>query len=254
MTVYNRRSYLPEAISSVICSDYADLELIVSDDASTDNSLEIAREFARQDSRIKVFAHSQNVGDYRNRNQAAKYASGKYLKYVDADDCIYRYTLGILVGYMEMFPEAGFGLSSEASEDRPFPICIPPAEIYREHFAGFGHFNRSPGSAIIKREAFEALGGFSGERMIGDYEFWLKMARYHALVKYPHGIYWNRQHPDQESKTAYARKNYRRLKEAVLGEALKHKDLPIGVDEIQQLISDNRHPGLMKRLWKKLKA
>lgn len=110
MTVYNRERYLAAAIESVLNQTFRDFELIVVDDASTDRSVVIARQF-EQDSRVQVYVNDQNLGDYPNRNKAASYARGKYLKYVDADDLIYPHCLGLMVEGMDAFPEAALGIS-----------------------------------------------------------------------------------------------------------------------------------------------
>src|SRR5690606_2521559 len=91
MTVYNREKYIAEAIKSVLASTYQNWELIIVDDQSMDNSVAIAQSFAQKDPRIQVHVNKENLGDYPNRNRAASYAKGKYLKYVDSDDLIYPY-------------------------------------------------------------------------------------------------------------------------------------------------------------------
>src|SRR5258708_31839495 len=106
MTAYNREKYIAEAIESVRNSTYANWELIIVDDLSKDNTVAIAKQYEAKDSRIKVYVNEQNLGDYPNRNQAATYARGKYLKYVDADDQLYPHGLQVVVSYMERFPEA----------------------------------------------------------------------------------------------------------------------------------------------------
>ena len=73
-TVYNRAKFLGECIESVQQSRFTDYEHIIVDDGSTDDSVEIAKRYAAQDPRIKVFVNEQNLGDYPNRNQAAKHA------------------------------------------------------------------------------------------------------------------------------------------------------------------------------------
>ena len=89
---------------------FQDFELIIVDDQSTDCSLEIAHEFASKDPRIRVYRNEENLGDYPNRNKAASYARGKYIKYLDADDMHGRFMVDIMVDAMESFPEAGYGL------------------------------------------------------------------------------------------------------------------------------------------------
>ena len=86
MPAYNAATYLPSAIQSVLDQLYSNWELLVVDDASTDSSLQIAREFAEKDSRIRVFSQSENGGVTAARNKALKMAGGDYLAFLDADD------------------------------------------------------------------------------------------------------------------------------------------------------------------------
>lgn len=86
MTSYNREEYIAQAIQSVLDSSFTNFELIIVDDGSKDQTLKIARSFAERDKRIKIYINEQNLGDYPNRNQAAKYAEGAYIKYLDSDD------------------------------------------------------------------------------------------------------------------------------------------------------------------------
>jgi glycosyltransferase involved in cell wall biosynthesis len=235
MTSYNREDYIAEAIESVLASTYQNFELIISDDASSDRTVEIANTFLKRDSRVRVFQNEANLGDYPNRNKAATYARGKYIKYLDADDVIYPFGLEIAVTFTEMYPGAGFGLGSYPDDDRPFPILVTPREIYLENFYKYHHFDRAPGSGLIKLDAFNKVGGFSGKRMIGDNEFWFKISRYYSMVKLPIDLYWNRKHPAQESQTEYAKKNYRRLREEVVKEALAHPDCPLSKEDLDKL-------------------
>ena len=235
MTAYNRQKYIAQAIESVLASTYSNLELIISDDCSTDSTVEIAREYEVNDSKIKVFANNENLGDYYNRNKAASYAKGKYIKYLDSDDIMYPHCLQVMVSAMEKFPEAGFGLSAMAQEDRPYPVCISQHDAYKEHFNGFGHFNRAPGSAIIKRDAFIKVGGFSGNRMIGDNELWFALARIFKLVKMQRDLVWDRVHKEQERQSEYA-KQYDTLLRKVLKDALSHPECPFSNEEKKQAL------------------
>ncbi len=185
-----------------------------------------------------VYENKKNLGDYPNRNKAASYAKGKYIKYLDSDDIIYPHGLGVMVDAMEKFPEACLGLSSTKDSPRPYPILLTPQEIYREHFNGYGHFNRAPGSAIIKRQSFLEIGGFSGERMIGDHQLWFTLARYFHVVKFQPDLYWSRSHEEQEQKTEFANQHYTKLMNRVRNEALNHKDSPLSKHEIGRIKKD----------------
>ena len=199
MTSFNREKYIAEAIESVLASTYQNFELIVVDDRSRDNTVKIAMSYAEKDKRVKVYINEINLGDYPNRNKAASYAKGKYLKYVDADDLIYPWGLQILVEMMECYPDAGFGLCSlDQNIHEPFPILLTPAEAYNYHYFGPGLFNKSPLSAIIKRDVFIKEEGFKSIRMAGDFEMWHRLAKKYPVIMMLHGIIWYRKHAEQE--------------------------------------------------------
>jgi len=199
MTVYNREKFIAEAIESVLASTYQNWELIIVDDQSKDRSVEIAKHYEAMDSRIKVYVNEQNLGDYPNRNQAASYAQGKYLKYVDADDLIYPYGLEQLIFYMEQFPDAGYGLCSlDQDKERTFPFQLSPIETYERHFFRTSIFHKAPLSSIIRRDIFEKNGGFTGKQHLGDFEMWLILSQQYPVVLMPHGIVWSREHGDQQ--------------------------------------------------------
>ncbi|HVG42676.1 MAG TPA: glycosyltransferase family A protein, partial [Chitinophagaceae bacterium] len=215
MTAYNRENYIGDAIESALASTYKNLELLIVDDGSKDNTVSIAMNYAAKDPMVKVYVNEKNLGDYLNRNKAASYASGKYLKYLDSDDIMYPHCLEVMVSAMEKFPEAGLGLSAVSDPYKPYPVMLTPKEAYLEYFNGSSHFDRAPGSSIIKKEAFEKVGGFSGERMIGDYDLWLRLAREFPLVKLVPDLYWSRMHEGQEFQSSYAQEQYAALRKMV---------------------------------------
>lgn len=83
--VYNCEAYLDQCISSIINQDYRNLQIVLANDGSTDNSLEICRRYAAQDSRIKVLT-DRNRGVATTRNNLLKEIEGSYFLFVDADD------------------------------------------------------------------------------------------------------------------------------------------------------------------------
>ena len=198
MTAYNRENFLAEAIESVLASSLTDFELIIVDDCSTDNTVAITKKYEALDSRVKVYVNEKNLSDYPNRNKAASYATGKYIKYWDSDDVMYAHCLQVMVAAMEKFPNAGFGLIKPhlRQYNRPYPFMIE--QPFRHFLNDTALFNNSPGSAIFKTEFFNALGGFSGIRYIGDYEFFLKCAQQAPLVIIAAFLGWDRQHEVQE--------------------------------------------------------
>lgn len=84
MTVYNGEKYIEESINSILNQTFSDFELIIVDDASTDNTLNIVRKF--NDNRIKIIKLKNNVGVGKAIIEGLKYANGEYIAKVDADD------------------------------------------------------------------------------------------------------------------------------------------------------------------------
>lgn len=199
-TVYNRAKFLGECIESVQQSRFTDYEHIIVDDGSTDDSVEIAKRYAAQDPRIKIFVNEQNLGDYPNRNQAAKHASGKYLKYLDADDLHGPWILNVMVDAMEQFPDAGVGLFAHGKGSTHFAHCLSPDEAFTAHYKeGVRIFSRSPLGAIIRTSAFRELGGFPEHQHVGDHEFWHTIGSVHPTVVMPSKLAHYRIHEDQQS-------------------------------------------------------
>ena len=227
-TVYNREKYLAECIESVLASSYQDWELIMVDDQSTDASVAIAERYAAKDQRIHVYVNEQNLGDYPNRNQAAAYAKGKYLKYLDADDLIYPHGLQIMVETMEAHPQCALGISQEVAEDfQPYPFVMTPQETFQREFLQRGVLGLGPTGTIIRRDAFERLGGFSGTRYIGDTELWYKLAMQYPVLKMVPGLIYWRQHEEQQIKMEKKDINVIKLRFQHTMNTLKEVDLPL---------------------------
>ncbi len=86
--IYNSSSFVGETFKSVLNQTFQDWEWIIVDDCSTDNSFGIVSDYAKQDSRIKVFRLEKNSGTAVARNTGLKHASGRYITFLDSDDLL----------------------------------------------------------------------------------------------------------------------------------------------------------------------
>ncbi|SRR5579875_741073 len=84
--VFNGERHLAECLESVLAQDFPDLEILVADDGSSDGSLEIIRQFAARDPRIRWWKNPRNFGLTANANVCLKAARGEYVKFVHQDD------------------------------------------------------------------------------------------------------------------------------------------------------------------------
>ena len=233
MTAYNRENYIAEAIESVLASTYTNFELLISDDASTDNTLAIAQMYERKDSRIKVYENKINKGDYPNRNIVASYAKGKYIKYIDSDDIIFSNGLKKMVESMELFPEAAFGISQFVFDKSiAYPQLISPEQAYKQHYYGYELLRYGPVGVIINREIFMKENGFNKDRYISDTELWLRLSAIYPIVKIePDVVFW-RKHGKQEFNYGMNNFSYLRLAYPVYMKSLQSKNCPLNGEDI----------------------
>jgi glycosyltransferase involved in cell wall biosynthesis len=103
MPVYNGENYLRLAVDSIITQDYADFELIISDNASTDATQEICQEFAAKDHRIRYCRNETNIGASGNHNRVFELARGELFKWAAHDDV---HLPGFLRRCVEVFDQA----------------------------------------------------------------------------------------------------------------------------------------------------
>lgn len=93
--IYNSEKYLRRCINSILCQTYSNLEIILINDGSTDNSKAICEEYVHKDSRIK-FISKKNTGVSDTRNIGIEKSTGKYIGFVDSDDVIKKNMFEIL--------------------------------------------------------------------------------------------------------------------------------------------------------------
>ena len=86
--VYNAESYLTDCIDSIINQSYQNIEIILVDDGSTDNSGNICDNYAKKDNRVKVI-HQENSGVSTARNNGIKACSSEYVNFIDSDDIVH---------------------------------------------------------------------------------------------------------------------------------------------------------------------
>jgi glycosyltransferase involved in cell wall biosynthesis len=233
MTAYNRELYIAEAIESVLASTYNNFELIIVDDASKDKTAAIARSYAAKDPRVKVYVNERNLGDYPNRNKAASYASGKYLKYLDSDDKIFDFGLAYCVEQMERSPECGIGMIVYYDMGPGDSICWNSEKIVRQHFFNRQYLQIGPSGTIIRRDRFEQIGGFDTRfGVASDMYFNISMASSSAVLLLQKRFFYYREHEGQEANNVagYLKFGYLYFKELI-----EEGKLPLSKSEIHFL-------------------
>ena len=119
---YNHARYLLEALEAILAQSYRPVEIIVADDASTDNSVEIIQSFARENSLIRLVRNDQNIGVVLNGNRLLELASGEYVYFAAADDRVLPGLFEKSMRLLAQYPQAGLcsalaRLMNETSKD-----------------------------------------------------------------------------------------------------------------------------------------
>lgn len=99
--VYNAENFLEETILSVINQTYKNWELLMIDDCSSDQSYEVIKKYLKKDKRIKYFKNKKNSGPAVTRNNGISFSLGKYLAFLDSDDCWYEDKLKHQIDFMD---------------------------------------------------------------------------------------------------------------------------------------------------------
>ncbi len=105
MSSYNSKKFIEKSIISILRQTFENFELIIIDDFSTDDSVEIIKKYSRRDKRIKFIQNKTNLGAAASRNIALKISTGKYIAIMDADDIAVHNRLRTEYDYLEEHPQ-----------------------------------------------------------------------------------------------------------------------------------------------------
>jgi glycosyltransferase involved in cell wall biosynthesis len=191
---YNYARYLDERIQSLLNQTYSDFELIILDDASTDNSIEVIEKYT-EDPRVKTKHYSENSGlPYKRWNDGADLAQGEYLLIAGADDSCHPTLLEKLVEKLDAYPSVGLALSQSLETDidgNQVRSLIEwtnhlDQERWKADFVEEGKKEiqyllfqctiPNASNVLMRREVFIKAGKFDENlRLAADYLLWIKM-------------------------------------------------------------------------------
>ena len=179
MNCYNAGSYINEAIESVINQTYKNWELIVWDDASTDNTLEIIKSF--KDKRINLFKNEKNLGLGQSKIKASKKVNGEFFAILDADDKFFSKKIEKQINYMISNEDVGLLATNFEIIDKKNNILKKNiiSNLNKNYLDFFCHTNIFAASSIIyRKKVAESLGWFSENfEYSQDFDFTLRFLK-----------------------------------------------------------------------------
>jgi glycosyltransferase involved in cell wall biosynthesis len=213
---FNCGRYVRQAIDSVLRQSRQDFEIIVYDDASTDNTPHVV--VAVPDQRVRYFRNPRNLGVAATRNHCLAVAAGKYIAWLDADDLYYSQALEIQNAVLDCYSRVGLvhGAYHVIDQDgRRLPDWPPPFSSHviengREAFRELILANYIATPAVMaRRECYDLAGPFSESvgKIGEDWDMWLRMALHTDLAFTSTAVMQCRQH--NHSATATTRQGER---------------------------------------------
>jgi glycosyltransferase involved in cell wall biosynthesis len=179
---YNHSNYLVESIPAILNQTFRPKELIIIDDASTDDSVEVIEKFAKKDPIIRFYKNEKNIGNASTYIKAIEKVTGDYFLVAAADDLIFSELFEKSIKLIEKYPKAGMcsaitmridekGNSLGTSPERPYiskvPCFLPPEKILDLYLKGEDWCIIQ--TALFRTDAFLELRGFPKEaREYGD--------------------------------------------------------------------------------------
>src|SRR5689334_16515284 len=163
---YQYGRFLRRCVTSVLSQEIRNLRVLIIDNASTDNSLEVARSLAAEDSRVEVVAHPTNLGHHASYNEGIDWATADYFTTLCADDFLPPGSLLRAATVMEKHPEVNLtfgGVFWIRNDDDPVPEVDPRGQTANwtvltgkellEGFCRAGTGDRASASTVVVRTA-----------------------------------------------------------------------------------------------------
>jgi len=228
---FNGARYLDECLASVFRQTYAHFEVLLVDDCSTDETLQIARRYAIRDPRLRIVSNQWNLGLVGNWNRCVELAGGEWIKFVFQDDliaprCVERMLdaaqpdASLIFCRREFIFEEGTAQSKRNSylegrsvAERLFPeSAFVTARQFSEIAVEYmdRNFIGEPTVVMLHRRVFDAFGGFNPHLIVScDTEFWLRVGIHTGAIHVAENLASFRVHGDSVSARSVLQRDYR---------------------------------------------
>lgn len=192
---YNRADTLPDALDSLLAQTYADFEVIVVDDGSTDNTKSVVEAYCKKDSRIICYCQ-ENKERSAARNQGIRLSRGEYITFLDADDVYFPEKIEKQVAVLDSVKDSDFVYCHYKAMDRrgnPVKsgapsVCLLSGNIYPDILRFTGASITTP-SVMMRKTLLDKIGGFD-ETMNSheDFDLWRRAARVTRIEQIPEAL------------------------------------------------------------------
>lgn len=188
----NGSKHIRDSIESCLNQSYNNIELIIVNDASTDNTEEIVENYIQRDHRVKVLHHSKNRKLPAALNTGFKEAKGSYLTWTSDDNMYRKNALATLLSVLAKNLSVGLVYSDYSVIDGSGKIL---SRVLLPSSTNLCTMNVIGACFLYKREVLDRIGGYDTLRfLVEDYEYWLRIATVYQLKHISHDLYLYRKH------------------------------------------------------------
>lgn len=189
---YNHENFLDDCLTSILAQTYHNIELLICDDCSPDNSFEKIKEYeARlQDRfpRVVILENDENLGVTKNINRMLKIAQGDYIKTLASDDALAPEAIGEMVDFLNQNADFDVVVANgiKVGEEQHYPNFQAVEPIYSSapNFNSQGFFERvahcneiSAPAAMVRMSVYEKYGFYDEQVKVEDFEYWLRILK-----------------------------------------------------------------------------
>jgi GT2 family glycosyltransferase len=201
---YNRAALLPKTLATVFAQEFADFEIIVVDDGSTDGSQKVLESYG---DRLRFF-QQENNGPGAARNLGVAHSTGEYIAFLDSDDCWFPWTLSTYAQVIASTRRPGLlcgGLQYFTDENELAEVMDSPAKfaVFPDYFtAGRKGLYCGSGQLAVRRETFVETGGFAeGKINSEDHDLIMRLGTASGFVNVTAPVLVAyRQHPEASTR------------------------------------------------------
>ncbi len=223
LPVYNGEKYLRYSIESVLNQTYKDIELVIVNDCSTDNTVSIIEEYMKVDSRVKLINNTSNQKLPKSLNIGFSNCSGDYFTWTSDDNIMLANALEVLLDNLkEKDVDLVFSRCETIDEDGK---VLGKTELYKD-LNEIYYNNIVLASFLYKREVHEKLCGYDVNKfLVEDYDFWLRAYSMFKFAFVPDVLYEIRFHNDKLG--------VKRLEDVKLGKIQLLKNNLMNVNDVE---------------------
>lgn len=211
--VYNGENFLEDCLESLLKQSFTDFEIIISDNASTDRTAEICREFEQRDSRIRYDRSPTNIGPIRNFDRVFQLSQGLYFKWCAHDDICGPEFLGQCVEVLESQPDVALCYSKmkvineqgDVTETYNYPLKLDHPRVAQRFKSAICVDHRRHSAVeifgLMRRDVMTKIPP-QGLYARGDSVFLARVALFGRLYELNDYLFFNRNHNDRGSRVA----------------------------------------------------